>query len=40
LAVLLGDTLNELGLHGRTDEDGVQMTFDRKVPGESVGEID
>ncbi|OSJ32537.1 hypothetical protein BSZ19_18465 [Bradyrhizobium japonicum] len=36
LAVVLGDTLTELGIDGRTYDDGVSMTFDRRVPGKPV----
>ncbi|WP_375312855.1 hypothetical protein WHZ77_06125 [Bradyrhizobium sp. A5] len=34
LALLLGDTLTELGLDGRSYNDGTAMTFERVVPGE------
>lgn len=33
LALILGDTLTELGLDGRSYDDGTAMTFERKVPG-------
>lgn len=34
LAVLLGDALTELGLDGRSYDDGTAVTFNRVVPGE------
>jgi hypothetical protein len=33
LAILLGDALTELGLDGRSYDDGTAVTFERKVPG-------
>jgi hypothetical protein len=32
LAILLGDALTELGLDGRSYDDGTAVTFERKVP--------